>query len=632
VANLKLAAMSAPARLVDWLVPERLRSGDADTLRRARLVVALTLAIMVWAPIFGVIYHVLGLPTFSIGVAVAGALGALILGVMRETGSIKWSANLIALVLFSILAYLSFCSGGISSPAVPWLVAVPMVSTMMVGHRNGTVWLAMTLAMLVVLFIEDGSRWSLVGHLDAHQFAIWGFSAAAGITIVVYSLTLIYERLKDNALKTVLAANRAKSEFLTNMSHELRTPLTAILGFAELLQDDDQVTSAECNDRLETIRRNGQYLMELINDILDLSKIEAGKFEIERLNVSPARIVNDVVALLQVRADAKQLTLSAVFEGPFPATIHTDPTRLRQILINLVGNAIKFTESGTVTVTSRLLAADVENPRLSVRVADTGIGMTGEHMGKLFEPFSQADASSSRNYGGTGLGLAISRRLARLLDGEITVSSARGQGSVFCLEIAAGHPAALTDVESLAGLTCPLTSAVPPPASQGQGAPRAAEPADRHESQLESILKSADVPPDPSPKPLAGLKVLIAEDGPDNRELVGFVLKKGGAEVAFAENGRIAVDIARAAEQQGRPFDLILMDMQMPVLDGYAATRELRAAGYQLPIIALTAHAMSDDRDKCLEAGCDDYTTKPINRNELVALVARHAAASLQPA
>jgi CheY-like chemotaxis protein len=257
--------------------------------------------------------------------------------------------------------------------------------------------------------------------------------------------------------------------------------------------------------------------------------------------------------------------------------------------------------------------------------------MSRDQMGKLFEPFSQADASSSRNYGGTGLGLAISRRLARMLDGDITVSSAPGTGSTFRLEIAAGALASLASAEPLTGSTCPLNFNALPVDNKTRGAKSAPARADCHPGQGETNSASASGLPVPSPNPLAGLRILVAEDGPDNRELVGFLLRRAGAEVAFAENGRIAVACARGADQAGRPFDVILMDMQMPVLDGYAATRELRVAGYQLPIIALTAHAMSDDRHKCLEAGCDDYTTKPINRSALLSLLARYAAA-LQPA
>lgn len=625
--------MSLLSQLVDWLIPEKLRTADAESRRRVRLVVAFTLAVMAWAPIFAVVYQVLQLPHFSIGVLIAGAFGACILALVRSTGSIVWSGNLVSLVLFGILAYLSVFSGGISSPAVPWFVAVPMLAMMMVGYRTGMIWLAATLVMLTALFFEDGSHWSLVEKLNAHQVSVWHFSAAIGITVVVYSLTLIYEKLKDHTLGTVLAATRAKSEFLTNMSHELRTPLTAIVGFAELLQDEDgtEVSPSDRNNKLRTIRRNGQYLMELINDILDLSKIEAGKFEVERLDVSPVRILNDVVALLQGRADARNLTLSVVFEGLFPAAIRTDPTRLRQILINLVGNAIKFTESGSVTVTARLVATDPSHARLQLDVADTGIGMTPGQMEKLFEPFTQADASNSRNYGGTGLGLAISRRLARLLDGDITVSSTPNEGSVFRLEIAVGAARGLASSDPPAAVACPLKRESPPVLSRAGSLPSAAVTPDRQAEQPKLNSEPPTAPQSVPPGKLAGLRILIAEDGPDNRELVGFVLRKAGAEIAFAENGRIAVDCAQGAERDGNPFDVILMDMQMPVLDGYAATRELRAAGYSLPIIALTAHAMSEDRHRCLDAGCDDYTTKPINKAELLALLARHAAA-LQPA
>jgi CheY-like chemotaxis protein len=356
--------------------------------------------------------------------------------------------------------------------------------------------------------------------------------------------------------------------------------------------------------------------------------------EVERLVVSPARIMNDVVTLLAVRADDKNLALSAKFEDRFPATVGTDPTRLRQILINLVGNALKFTEAGSVTVTARLVHGGAASAKLQFDVADTGIGMTAEQIGRIFEPFTQADATYTRSYGGTGLGLAISRRLAQMLDGEITASSTLGRGSLFRLEIAA------PDAKGMAPQGA-MTS--PPEPSTGttrfeQSAPDFLSGTPR--SDCHDEVPTGDFP-DPRPAgerqsdgtgPLCGLRILLADDGPDNRQLVGYVLRKAGAEVVLVENGRAAVDCAREAEISGRPFGVILMDMQMPVLDGYAATRALRAAGYEWPIIALTAHAMADDRRKCLEAGCDDYTTKPINRAELVALLARYARAAAQPA
>jgi signal transduction histidine kinase/CheY-like chemotaxis protein len=622
--------MSGLARLVDWLLPVQLRAGDADVRRRARMLVGFTLALIIWAPIFAVIYNVLDLPEFSRGVLIAGGLGIVILGMMRGTGSIRVTANLMLLTLFGILGYVSVFSGGIGSPAVPWFAAVPMLATMMLGYRTGLLWLAITLATMVGLYAEDGSHWSLVTELESREMSLWAFAAAAGITLVIFSLSIIYERLRDSAMATILAATRAKSEFLTNMSHELRTPLTAILGFADLLleEQDGALSHAAGRSRVETIRRNGQHLLELINGILDLSKIEAGKMTIERLAVSPVRIANDVVSLLQVRADAKGLALSAAFEGLLPATIQTDPTRLRQILINLVGNAIKFTEAGSVRLTARLVAAHGKPPKMEFDVADTGIGMTAAQMTALFEPFTQADASCSRNHGGTGLGLAISRRLARMLDGDITVDSVPGSGSVFSVSIAARPLTALAPVEPGTVLSGPAPGEPGEPAAPS--APLIGESPERGERQREG--DRGGQPPTSHVEPLADLRILLAEDGADNRLLIGHVLRKAGAQVTFAENGRIAADVAREALRDGRAFDVILMDMQMPVLDGYSAARELRRAGYSLPIVALTAHAMSDDRQKCLDAGCDDYATKPINRGELLAILARHALSRWRPA
>ncbi len=391
-------------------------------------------------------------------------------------------------------------------------------------------------------------------------------------------------------------ASRIKSEFLANMSHEIRTPMTAILGFADSLAEPG-LAEADRQDAIATIRRNGEHLLQILNDILDLSKIEASRLEVERIACSPCQVIEDVVSLMRTRAEAKALTLRAEYASEMPASIHTDPTRLRQILLNLVGNAVKFTAAGEVRILARLVgAADPDGARLQIDVIDTGMGMTAEQVSRLFEPFTQGDASTTRSFGGTGLGLAISRRLARMLGGDIAVESAPGRGSTFRLTVATGPLAAVPMIRR-------------PQEATGDVKPR------------------PDDGPACGPRKRISARVLLAEDGPDNQRLISAILRRAGAEVTVVENGQVAVDAALAAQGEGRPFDIILMDMQMPVLDGYAAAGRLRRAGYAGTIIALTAHAMSDDCRKCLDAGCDDYIAKPIDRAAFLETVSKHLAA-----
>jgi PAS domain S-box-containing protein len=394
---------------------------------------------------------------------------------------------------------------------------------------------------------------------------------------------------KQNAQAAELAAarraadeaNQAKSAFLANMSHEIRTPMTAILGYADILAES--VGTAEQQEMALTVRRNAGYLLELVNDILDLSKIEAGKLSIEGVPVSPQELIEEVVALMQVRAHAKGLVLRTEARTPLPRTMRADPLRLRQCLVNLVGNAIKFTETGEVCV-SLAMEAPKGTGQLRIEVRDSGIGMSPEQLSRLFQPFAQADASTSRRFGGTGLGLTICRRLTELMEGSLSVRSELGKGSAFSLCL----PAASLD-------EAPLYS----PRTHGPAALA-------------------------TPNALTA-RILLAEDGIDNQRLIAHVLRKAGAQVEIVADGAQAVQRALAALNTpgDAPFDLVLMDMQMPVLDGYEATRHLRLAGYQTPIIAITAHAMSDDRAKCLAAGCTEFASKPLRCDELFATIRR---------
>jgi signal transduction histidine kinase/ActR/RegA family two-component response regulator len=387
------------------------------------------------------------------------------------------------------------------------------------------------------------------------------------------------ERSRDAAE----AASRAKSEFLANMSHEIRTPLNGILGFSELLLDGaDQLDEAERREFIQTISRSGEHLLALINDILDLSKIEADRLEVERVACSPHDLMAEVLSVLRVKAQEKRLSLECEWHGRIPETIQTDPARVRQLLMNLIGNAIKFTEAGAVRVAAQL-DGDTASPQMVFEIIDTGVGIPPDKLTDIFDPFVQADNSVTRKYGGTGLGLAISRRIARTLGGDLTVQSKVGKGSTFTASVDTGP---LGEVDSIA---CPAFESI----SLQKG----------KQKDASAALQSA--------------RILLVDDGDTNRKVVSIMLKRSGADVTTAEDGQIAVDLVAERE-----FDVILMDMQMPVMDGYMAARTLRQRGITIPIIALTAHAMKGDEEKCVAAGCSGYLTKPVKLEPLLNTVA----------
>ena len=392
--------------------------------------------------------------------------------------------------------------------------------------------------------------------------------------------------ISDQLRGAAETANRSKSEFLANMSHEIRTPMTAILGFAEVLQTAvvEGDVAARHAESIRTIRVNGEHLLSLINDILDLSKIEAGKMTVETAPCSICNIVAEVAAMMRVRSSQKGLGLNVKYVFPVPSMIRSDALRIRQILINLVGNAVKFTERGVVEICVRCDGVAEGRQVLAIEITDTGIGLTPEQAGRLFKAFSQADSTTTRRFGGTGLGLALSRRLAQMLGGDITIASRPGSGSTFTVTLGTGDLAGVHMIEG-----------------------------------AEEAVVAAPAGDTSAPVKLSG-RILLAEDGPDNQRLLSMLLTKAGADVTIAENGRAAVEAVEASIALKRPFGLILMDMQMPELDGYAATRQLRSMGVTTPVVALTAHAMSGDRDKCVAAGCNDYATKPIDRRSLLAV------------
>jgi signal transduction histidine kinase/CheY-like chemotaxis protein/HPt (histidine-containing phosphotransfer) domain-containing protein len=394
--------------------------------------------------------------------------------------------------------------------------------------------------------------------------------------------TIALQEARDEAVQ----ANRSKSAFLANMSHEIRTPLTAIIGFSESLLDPNQGLE-ERVESIQTIINSGKHLLQIINDILDLSKIEADRLEVNQVPVSPFEIIEDVTNIITLLAESKGLILRTEYDSLIPKEIVSDPLRFKQILINLCNNAIKFTEEGSVKIK---VECDRYKEILSIMVIDTGVGLSAEQIDRLFQPFSQVDSSASRKYGGTGLGLHLSRELALKLGGDIRVESTQFVGSCFTLTLATGP---LTHVNFVA-----------PPALIVEKLPR---PTSEPESRLTG-------------------KVLLAEDNQDNQRLITMLVRKAGVDVEIAENGRVAVDKASRTE-----YDLILMDIQMPVMNGLDAVRELRANNYSKPIVALTANAMKIDIDACREAGMNDFAAKPIDRDKFYSILRKYLAINTAP-
>ncbi len=371
-------------------------------------------------------------------------------------------------------------------------------------------------------------------------------------------------------------ASRAKSQFLANMSHEIRTPLAAISGYSELLSNSE-LAYDEIENAVISIRKNSDQLSTLVNEVLDLSKVESGKLEIERLCFEPSEVLDYVLSIVNITAVEKGVYLKVTVDPSVPKYISTDPVRLRQILINVIGNAVKFTSQGWVSINVKAIPNRIGGSELQFIVKDTGVGINHDRLEKLFEPFSQSDSSPTRKYGGTGLGLALSRKLARALGGDVVLLASKpNSGSEFLITVDGGTH---------------LNQSTPAPHGLF--------------SRTTKLLEAQN-------SSLEGVKILAVDDSADNRDLIRAFLRPSGAVVEFAENGWDGVETALHGN-----FDLVLMDIQMPKLDGHQAARKLRNAGYRKPIIAITAHAFKEDRHLAFASGFDDHLTKPIERTSL---------------
>ncbi len=439
------------------------------------------------------------------------------------------------------------------------------------GQQNELIiWL--TVAQLVLLIIASGALLARQKRLEAEQLA----------------LEKMTEDLRDAHFRAE-TANRSKSQFLANMSHELRTPFNGLMGMLGLLQGTS--LNAQQADYIQTAQASANHLLTLLNDILDLSALETGKMTLKPAAMKVERLLSDVNALMQPQAKEKGLEFQIQLPDVALPTLYADETRVKQILFNLVNNAIKFTQSGSVRLTVSEHSRTADAIEVVFNVQDTGIGMDAKVLSRLFQRFYQVEDSSTRRYGGTGLGLEISQSLARIMQGEITVTSIVNSGSTFTAKVTLPIYQAAEEqaVEPIAAVPAPVLHGLAARTSEGQE-----------------------------------MHVLVVEDHPINQKLVGVLLRRMGCNVSFCENGKLAVD-----QVQQTPFDLILMDVNMPVMDGLAATRQIRALSggeSKTPIVVVTADVMNEAREQSLAAGANDFISKPLQIHLLREVVRRYAA------
>ena len=567
----------------DRLIPDNLKA-DRETLRKARLLVAISFTGFIWGPVFAPIHFYVGRSLqASIALLVAGLAVMMMPFVLRASGGLKIPANLLCALLLCIVLEVTVVRGGYPVSALIWACVIPLLALFLLGRKPAVIW-----GLVVAAFFLGLGAFSLFGPGFAMRMSDRQMLAidVAGITaflILSGTIMWLYEAERRRSLAAVEAADRAKTDFLARMSHEVRTPMHGVLGTIDLLLATE--LSGGQRSYVGLIQKSSRELLRIVSEILDFARIEKGSIPLEEGPFDPHKELEAAVRLFEPDARAKGVDLSCTMEGPVPGALIGDSGKLQQVLVNLLSNAVKFTDAGSIEVTASVRSVDRNQFRMKVRVTDTGRGIARKDLATIFEPFAQVDESMSRSHGGGGLGLSVSRQLVEILGGRLGVESEPGLGSTFTFAV----PFEAPDEGVVDTGTGPLRSAI-------------------SEVGVESRDRRG------------GRHVLLAEDNPVNKEVTLAMLRGLGYHADVASNGREAVELVRRHR-----YDLVLMDCQMPEMDGYEATQELRAlpgtAG--LPIVALTAHALTTDRDRCLEAGMDDYLPKPIDSSDLEAVLVR---------
>jgi signal transduction histidine kinase/AmiR/NasT family two-component response regulator len=589
-------------RWIDPHLPAALLADD-EVARRARAVVIASGVYLAINTLIGLVVIpalVPGRPEAVAAETMLGVLGGCCALVLRRTASVPLAANLLMALGVANIWSMSFLSGGADGAVMSCLILVPFVAYALTDARTGALWLAIVWASAVALSIlaDHAPGWPPRSERPALVDGLLIASLASGFYVVQAAYDRIYRDAlarQARAKREAEAANRAKSAFLAAMSHELRTPMNGVLGVADLLLREP--LSPDSREMVGVIRSSSEALLGIIDQILDLAKVEAGHFDLERLPFDVGALLREVRTLVELAARKKGLAVELVGEGHLGAKHRVgDALRVRQILLNLLGNAVKFTAAGRVAIE---VLPDGARGGLAIDVVDTGIGIAPDALARLFKPFSQADASTTRRFGGTGLGLAISQQLAEAMGGTLEVSSTLGVGSRFHLWL-------------------PLAAA-PEAAAEAQANEPEAPPAPTSAPEVASAAPSTALP----------ARVLVVEDNVVNQQVVRRLLARLGVEVELASDGAEALEKLTS-------IDLVLMDCHMPGMDGLEASRRIRALPPplgRLPIIALSAAVFEEEQAATREAGMDAFLAKPIRLDALEAALReawrRHA--SVQP-